>query len=266
MAREVADRVAAGLVAAWRHRVEHIPGHVIAEHDGIVVCLSNLQEDLNAALVEREPADVAGALEHAERVFEKHGQPFGIEVEVGRHPAIDRAVRLLGLELAVSRPAMSIAVGDLAPPKPPPGVEIQRVFVPEDVEAVVDLEVRVFETPRAVAERFIAPGLLETAGSRLYLAKTEGIPAGFAWTSVDEGAVGVFGVATHPDHRRRGIGRAVTSFAIHDAPDVELAWLQPTEMGRPLYESMGFTTQGEWEVWVRPAPEGPQPIADRDGL
>jgi len=252
VSREVADRIAAGLVAAWRHRVEHIPGHVTAAHDGVVVCLSNLQEDLNAALVEREPADALQALEAAARVFESHAQPFGVEVEAGRHPAVDRAVRSLGLEVVVARPAMAILVEDLAPPEPPAGVDIHRVTTPGEVALVADIEVRVFETPRAVAERFIAPGMLDVAGSRLYLARVDDVPVGFAWTSVHEGAIGVFGVATLAEYRRRGIGRAVTSFAIHDAPGVDLAWLQPTEMGSPLYDSMGFTERGEWEVWVRP--------------
>ncbi len=265
MGREVADRIAAGLIAAWRRRVEHIAGHVIASHDGIVVCLSNLNEDLNAALVEREPADAVEALGAAARVFEANAQPLGVEVEAGRHGAVDRAVRSLGLDVVVARPAMAIAVERLAPLELPIGVEVHRVTTPEEVASVVDLEVLVFETPPAVAERFIAPGLLDVAGSRLYLAASGNRPVGFAWTSVHEGAVGVFGVATHPEHRRRGIGRAATSFAIHDAPGVDLAWLLPTEMGRPLYDSMGFTPRGEWEVWVRPVVTT-GPIADRDGL
>jgi GNAT superfamily N-acetyltransferase len=72
-------------------------------------------------------------------------------------------------------------------------------------------------------------------------------------------------VGTLPEHRRQGIGTTVTSFAVHDAPDVDLAWLQPTGMGRPLYASMGFEAVGEWQVWVRP---GPRPSAsfEREGL
>jgi ribosomal protein S18 acetylase RimI-like enzyme len=252
MSREVADRIAAGMVAAWRRRVRHVPGHVIRSVDGVIVCLSNLAEDLNAALIVREPRDAVRALSRAGRLFEAHAQPFGVEVEAGRHRAIDGAMRSLGLVVAVARPAMAIAVEDLAPPKPPGGVEIHRVSTSEEVAAVADLEVRVFETRRAVAERFIAPSMLEVAGARLYLARADGEPVGFAWTSVHDGAVGVFGVATLPEHRRRGIGTAVTSFAIHDAPRLDLAWLQPTEAGRPLYGSMGFARASDWEVWVRP--------------
>jgi GNAT superfamily N-acetyltransferase len=196
-------------------------------------------------------------------VFEANGQPLGIEVEAGRHPAVDRAVRSLGLVVEVARPAMAVRVDGLVPPEAPPGVEIHRVVAPEEVAAVAELETRVFETPRSVAERFIAPGLLELPGSRLYLARADGLPVGFCWTSAHEVAVGVFGVGVLAEHRRKGIGRAVTSFAIHDAPGVDIAWLQPTDMGRPLYDSMGFTKRGMWEVWVRPASTW---IAGREGI
>jgi GNAT superfamily N-acetyltransferase len=250
--REVADRIAAGLVAAWRHRVAHLPGHVVAERDGIVVCLSNLSEILNVALVEHEPTEPARALEWAERVFASHDQPLGIEVEAGRHREVDRTVRSMGLVVEVARPAMAIRIDDLTQPHAPSGVEIHRVDGAEEVAVVADLEVRVFETPRDVAERFVAPAMLDVAGTRLYLATAGGSPVGFCWTSASAGALGVFGVGVLSEHRRRGIGRAVTSFAIHDAPGIDLAWLQPTELGRPLYDAMSFTPYSEWEVWVRP--------------
>ena len=33
-----------------------------------------------------------------------------------------------------------------------------------------------------------------------------------------------------------------------------LAWLQPSEMGRPVYGSMGFRAIAEWQVWIRRRP------------
>ncbi len=116
-----------------------------------------------------------------------------------------------------------------------------------------------------VAERLLGPGMLEAPGVRLYLAEIGGERVGFAWTSTHERAVGVFGVGTVPERRRRGVGTAVTSFAVRDAPAADIAWLQPTSMGRPLYESMGFEAVNEWQVWVRPGPR-PGPTAEREGF
>ncbi len=256
MSRELADRIASGVAAAWRNRVRHLEGHVLGSRDGLLVCLSMLPADeQNVTVVEREPEDPRAALEWAERLVRSQGRIFGIELEPGRHPGVDRAVRELGLGIVVARPAMAIRVADLAPPVPE-GVSVHRVVDPDELPAVAGLEERVFGTTPAVAERMLGASMLEAPGIRLVLATLGGEPAGFAWTNVAEGAVGVFGVGTAPEHRRRGIGRTVTAFAVHDAPHVDLAWLQPTEMGRPLYDSMGFDPVSEWEVWTRGAAAG----------
>jgi GNAT superfamily N-acetyltransferase len=259
VSRELADRIASGVAAAWRNRVRHLEGHVLGSRDGVLVCLSMLPaDDQNVTVIEREPKDALATLAWAERLVEMQGRTFGIELEPGRHPDVDRAVRELGLGVVVARPAMAIRVADLAPPAPPAGVTVRRVVDPADLAMVAGLEMRVFGTEPDVAERMLGPSMLEAPGIRVVLATLEGAPAGFAWTSLREAAVGVFGVAVAPELRRRGIGRAVTAFAAHNASSADLAWLQPTEMGRPLYESMGFEPVSEWEVWVRPV-GGPVP-------
>jgi hypothetical protein len=253
------------MVSAWRSRVGHLEGHLLRSDDGVLTCLSNLpDEELNVALVERQPEDALGALARSEWLFKAHGHAFGVEIEEGRHSSVDRAVRTLGLVVGVARPAMAIAVADLPPPEAGPGLEVHRVTSAAELSAIVELEVRVFGTGRRVAERLLGPGMLRAAGVRLYLSSMDGEPIGFAWTSTRDRAVGVFGVGTVPERRRQGIGRAVTAFAVHDA-DADLAWLQPTEMGRPLYDSMGFEAVTEWQVWVRPGPR-PGAIAEREGL
>jgi GNAT superfamily N-acetyltransferase len=252
VSRALADRIASGVADAWRNRVRHLAGHVLRSRDGALVCLSMLPaDDQNVTVLEHEPEDALAALGWAERLVESQGRSFGVELEPGRHPDVDRAVRELGLGVVVTRPAMAIRVADLAPSAPPEGVTLRRVVDPDELRAVVELEVRVFGTSREVAERMLGPSVLEAPGIRVALATLEGEPAGYAWTNVHERAVGVFGVATAPELRRRGVGRAVTSFAVHDAPCVDVAWLQPTELARPLYEAMGFEPVSQWEVWTR---------------
>ena len=68
-------------------------------------------------------------------------------------------------------------------------------------------------------------------------------PAAFAG-----GTAGVFNIATVPAYRGRGYGRAVTSRIVADgvARGADLAYLQSSEDGYPLYESMGFRTVETW--------------------
>jgi predicted GNAT family acetyltransferase len=127
------------------------------------------------------------------------------------------------------------------------------VTEPGRLAELVEVEIGAFETDRAVAEGLLAPSQLSLPNVRLYAAFVEGRPVAQAVTNLQGGAVGVFGVATLPEYRRRRIGTAITAFAIDDVRDeADLAWLQSTDMGRPLYERMGFRPVSDWDVWVRP--------------
>jgi predicted GNAT family acetyltransferase len=158
----------------------------------------------------------------------------------------------MGLDMVATRPAMAVDVEDVLPAQVPKGVEIARVTEPGRLADLVEVEVGAFETDRAVAEGLLAPSQLSLPNVRLYAALADGRAVAQAVTNTQGGAVGVFGVATLPEYRRHGIGTAITAFAIDDVRDeTDIAWLQSTDMGRPLYDRMGFRTASDWDVWVR---------------
>lgn len=253
MSREVSGRIAAGMVAAWRDRVRHLAGHAIHEFDGVVVCLSNLpDDDQNVALIEREPADVRSSLAGALGMFEAHGRSPGFDLARGRHPDVEDALRGMGLDVVATRPAMAMPVDRIEALHVPDRVEIVRANDAEILEGLVDVEVASFGTDRTIAERLLSPAQLSFPSVRLYAAVADRRAVAQAYTHTVAGAVGIFGVATLPEFRRRGIGTAITAFAIDDVRErADLAWLQATESGRPLYEGMGFRQVADWDVWAR---------------
>lgn len=87
----------------------------------------------------------------------------------------------------------------------------------------------------------LPPRVLSLPGWRVWLAYDDGVPGAAAFTYDDGEASGVYWLATLPEHRSKGLGRAVLSTAIAARPDHEFT-LVATEAGRPLYESMGFAT------------------------
>lgn len=249
-----AERVARGLRAAWRHMAARVDGGSTHVFDGILVTLTNLPDDsLNVAFVEEAPGDPERALGNVEAWFARHGRALGLDMQVGRHAAVEAAAARLGLRPLVSRPAMARALDGMAARDLPPGVLIRPVTDRADLSLVLDIQVGTFHIARDVCESFIPPSVLGSATFRLYLALVDGEPVGCASGHVEGGTVGVFGVATAPAWRGRGIGTAVTWRVLEDArPEADLAWLQATTMGKPVYSRMGFREVGEWTVWTRP--------------
>ena len=253
--RALAERVALGMVSAWRARVAHLDGHDVSDHDGVVVAWSGLAPtELSVALVEREPTDPIAALTDAERAFERHGGTLGVDLERGRHPVVDDAVRRLGLSCVVTRPAMLVDVGSVAPPVAPDDVELDRVTDDGVLAEMAPIETDAFGTAPDVVAEWFGQGLLELPQVRAYVARSSGDPVGMAFIYEHERSLGVFGVGVLEGARRRGIGRAITAFAIREAAsasDADVAWLQPSELGRPVYDRMGFEVVSTWDVWSR---------------
>jgi len=54
------------------------------------------------------------------------------------------------------------------------------------------------------------------------------------------------------EHRRRGLARRMMDALIEAAHEIGLTWvtLHPSEMGRPLYESIGFKAWKEMGLHV----------------
>jgi GNAT superfamily N-acetyltransferase len=249
----LADRIVAAGLEGERVRAEVVEGGEVIEVAGLLVALSNLPTpELNGTRVIREPDDPRAALDAARAAFRSRGHPFfGIEVEVGRHPRVEAAVRSAGLRRVESWPAMAVSVSLLPEDRLPAGVEIRPVREEEELEAVREVEVATFGTPPEIADGFVGLKMLRDERVRMFTAWIDGEPVGEASAYLLHDTVGIFGVGVVEPARRRGIGAALTlraARAFEGATD--LAWLQPSDMARRTYEGLGFLPVSEWEVWA----------------
>jgi GNAT superfamily N-acetyltransferase len=84
-------------------------------------------------------------------------------------------------------------------------------------------------------------------------------------------------VLTAADYRGRGLARATMHAAVDFARSRDVAWikLDATDMGRPLYEKLGFVNEYAVERWLRPAGPShdapvdayhPNPTLDREAF
>ncbi|MFI5609770.1 GNAT family N-acetyltransferase [Amycolatopsis sp. NPDC051903] len=93
------------------------------------------------------------------------------------------------------------------------------------------------------------PGLLERDDVSARLLLRDGEPAGACLVVRGGGAVGVYWVTTLPAFRSRGIGRALMHALLSEV-DGELVTLTASKPGRPLYDSLGFTTVAIATWWA----------------
>jgi hypothetical protein len=85
---------------------------------------------------------------------------------------------------------------------------------------------------------------------RVWVGRLDGRAVATATAFVSDGFVGVYGVATLAEVRGRGYGEAVTWAATRCRPSLP-ATLQASEMGRMVYERMGYRTMTTFDVWER---------------
>ncbi|MFD8704814.1 GNAT family N-acetyltransferase [Kitasatospora sp. NPDC059648] len=148
----------------------------------------------------------------------------------------------------------------LRPPAPvgEPALEVIRARRPEDLQqaeriVIAGFELAAFE-PHRPGELFPA-ALVDQPGASVFLARHEGVAAGACVRLVHEGFVSHYWVGTCPDLRSRGAGRAVMLASLADVAALP-ATLTASRLGRPLYESLGYTAAAPATWWALPRPAG----------
>ena len=99
------------------------------------------------------------------------------------------------------------------------------------------------------AQPFMDPAF-NAEDARIWLGAVDGLPVSTATAVVAGGFCGIYAVATSPDARGRGYGEALSWAATGFRPDLP-ATLQASDMGRPVYERMGYETVTTCHCWSR---------------
>ena len=251
---DAAERIALGFVDAERKRRQKVVGAEVIEIDGLVLMLSNLPDpQLNGVFAEREPSDAAAAVAAAEEEYRRRRVAFGIDLQAGRHPSVDVAVRGAKLERIIERPGMAVDNAVLADSDVPDGIRIARVTDDAGARALVEVGVEAFGDDPEVGAAFYGVGAYGIEGGSTFVAWEGDEPVAISGSYFHEGATGVLGVGVVPRARRRGIGAAMTVVAARAFDRADMAWLHPSPMAERMYERLGFRTVCDWEVWIRSA-------------
>jgi GNAT superfamily N-acetyltransferase len=246
------ETVAANLRESFRAiAASRAPGE-IRELRGVSIRSAGVTFQMfNAAFLS---APVAGEAELARRIMlpSVHFNARGLEwafwvcedwLDAGARRRSRQIFERHGLRHSVDLPGM-VAERILPPVKPLPDLEIRRVGDPGTRDAFCAIGSVCFHVPLpwfrevfdddCVWDRFIG-----------WVGYVDGEPVSTSATVMGAGAVGVYNVATMPEHQKRGYGETVMRHAVAEAQrrhGVNQTILQSTPAGHRLYERMGFRT------------------------
>jgi GNAT superfamily N-acetyltransferase len=132
------------------------------------------------------------------------------------------------------------------------GLEIRRVDDATGVGVHTHVVTAGFGSHPAVAQGTACRDLLDQPGCTVYVGYADGQPvvSGLGWRTGR--TIGVYSIATIPSARRRGFGAAMTARVVADgaAAGCDVAALQASAMGRPIYERLGFGTVVDYVAWA----------------
>jgi ribosomal protein S18 acetylase RimI-like enzyme len=193
------------------------------------------------------PDELEESLDAAGHHFRSQNLPWAFWIcEDWLAPALRRKLSRtcdsFGLRLSSDLPGLSVHPLRRAA-RALPAIEMVRLETEETLNDFRALGSVSFHVPPAwfgeVFDRSVAP----SDAFVCWVAYHDGVPVATAATVTAHGAIGLYNIATAPDHRQRGYGEAVTRFvvdaAVREHGDLPVV-LQSTAQGLRLYGPMGF--------------------------
>jgi GNAT superfamily N-acetyltransferase len=221
--------------------------------------------DMNRVMLPRLPSE---APDLDLRVVEIDGRFEGLAhswwLDPGSRPgALEASLRWLSPRAIVGAvPAMAVELTELPPAERATDIEVELAAGRAALIEAGDLAARGFEVALddgpGFEPLFARVALDPQSPVRVAVGRLGGRPAATALGCLAGDVLGVYSVATLPDARRRGLGRAVTLAVLRDGLDrgARLAVLESSAAGLGVYHGLGFREAGPFRVVSLPGPDG----------
>lgn len=226
---------------------------------GVVTILTGLPFDwFNQILIERKEATPAGVLAGVAQARER-SPSFVVRLREGPDDRFIPTLAQAGLasvrEDAATPGMVAFPIDhDAIASQAPPELEIRRVTDVAGIDAHRQVVTAGFGSDPAVALGTACANLLDRPDCVVYVGYAGGDPvvSGLGWRTGR--TIGVYSIATVESARRRGYGAAMTARVIADGAvaGCDVAALQASEMGRPIYQRLGFRTVVKYARYMDP--------------
>jgi ribosomal protein S18 acetylase RimI-like enzyme len=214
----------------------------------------------NAAFRSDDSVDPAEFISKAKDFFTPRGRGFSTWIRGDQPEDLDlaSAVSEGGLQLVYEMPEMILGepVGQLPLPD---GVELRRLSEAEQAGDYWEVAAASYKSigfpPEVFAGYSNHDGLL-AENVVAFIAYLDGKPVSIAMTIVSHGVAGIYWVGSLEQARGKGLGQAVTAAATNAGFKLgaEVASLQASPMGKPIYEAMGYETLFDYRLFMSPPP------------
>jgi GNAT superfamily N-acetyltransferase len=237
----------------------NVPGAVVRQTDDVAALSSGLPFILFNQVIVAGDAATPAALSAGIGVMRDRGSPFVVNLRVGADDAFAAVARELGLVPLSERPWMpGMAMHPISaePTVDTPGFEIRQASDAAGIEDHIRTAALGFEMAEDVIRAIVVPTLLGRDDVAVYVGYVDGEPVATGLGFRTDSTIGVYNIATVESRRGRGYGAAMTRRVVADgvAAGCDVAILQSSEMGFPIYERLGFRTVVEYMGYVEPSP------------
>ena len=257
---ELAPREHDNMIVADMLAAAQVPNALVERSDGLAIVVTGLPLRLfNQVIIDGEGATDAAIGEVVTVMRDRAAGRFSVTLRRGIDDAWIPVVTALGLVRVITdrvwMPGMAlhpIAARDSAATAA--GLDIRQGADAEGVAAHIQAAATGFDMPADWLRQLITDDLARHPDVRLYAGYLDGEPV-VAGLGIQSGTtIGIYSIATVPDARRRGFGAAMTQHIVDDGvrDGCDVAVLQASEAGKPIYERMGFRTVIEYDAWSDP--------------
>lgn len=153
-----------------------------------------------------------------------------------------------GLTERGTEPLMAVSRADARLRGPRPSGPAIRAITSSERQLHGDLMGTGYGVPAEAYLSFLAAPLMDASWATVYVAELDGVPVGTAYGVKAGDYIVVYSVAVLPEFRGRGYGRLLTERVMTDGFEggATTAVLRASDLGMPMYKSMGFETVETW--------------------
>jgi GNAT superfamily N-acetyltransferase len=225
----------------------HFPGHMVRTAEDMLIFATGVPADvLNGVLGPRmDQRTMASRIAEVMGYFERQRLPMNWFLGPSSGPdGLERALAERGLMPGDLIPGMAIDLETIPSPDLPHDIRVEEVTDEAALKVCSRTAANGFQLPPEAVDAYTR--FVESYGfgpdRRWFLGYLNDEAASVALVVLHQRVAAVYCVATLPEMRGRGLGRAVTLAAISAAREAghKVAVLEASDMGLPVYKKLGF--------------------------